>query len=274
MITGDALGKFVKILRELGERKPLVHHITNYVTVNDCANITLAAGGSPIMASAPEESGDIAAISSSLVLNIGTLTPGAVKSMIIAGRAANAAGVPVIFDPVGAGASRLRNEAVAEILDRVRVTILRGNISEAGFILGTSAGARGVDASEGDGGDAGRIAAELSARRGFVVAVTGAADAVSDGRRTVTIHNGHSFMSKVTGTGCMCSSLIGAFAGASPDTPLEAAAAALMTIGVAGEIAFEQAGAKGSGSFRAALIDAVSLMTAETLAARAKLYEA
>ena len=130
-IDGDALGKFVKILRELRESKPLVHHITNYVTVNDCANVTLAAGGSPIMASAREEAGDIAAISSSLVLNIGTLNPETIESMIIAGRAANAAGVPVIFDPVGAGASKLRNEATARILDDVRVTILRGNVSEA-----------------------------------------------------------------------------------------------------------------------------------------------
>jgi hydroxyethylthiazole kinase len=270
----DKLGEMAAVLSEIRDKGPLVHHITNYVTVNDCANITLAAGASPVMADSPEESGEIAAISSSLVLNIGTLSSGAVESMIIAGRSANRAGIPVVFDPVGAGASRLRNGAAARILDEVRVAALRGNISEAGFILGTGAGARGVDASDADGGDSGRAAAELASRLGCVVAVTGAVDAVSDGERTFMIENGHPFMAKVTGTGCMCSSLVGAFLGASPRPALESVAAAIATMGVAGEIAYERAGILGSGSFRAALMDAVSVMTEEIFVKRAKIYEA
>ncbi|MDR3075926.1 MAG: hydroxyethylthiazole kinase, partial [Synergistaceae bacterium] len=204
-----------------------------------------------------------------------TLNEKIVESMIIAGRSANAAGVPVIFDPVGAGASRLRNEAAARIVKEVRVSVIRGNISEAGFMLGTSRGAKGVDASEGDeGNDVGRAASALARGLGCVAAVTGAADAVSDGRRTVLVQNGHPFLSKVTGTGCMCSSLAGAFCGASPGAVFEASAAALITMGIAGEIAFERAGASGAGSFHIAVIDAVSAMTEEILASRAKLYEA
>jgi hydroxyethylthiazole kinase len=274
-ITGEALAEYAGILGTLRAKKPLVHHITNYVTVNDCANITLAIGAAPIMADAAEEAGGIAGISSSLVLNIGTLNARTVESMILAGRGANDAGIPVIFDPVGAGASKLRNDATERILREIRVSVLRGNISEAGFILGTGGGAKGVDASDSDlGGDAGRMAAELSGKLGCVVAITGAVDAVAGGKRTVLIENGHEFLSRVTGTGCMCSSLVGSFCGASPKKLFEAAAAAIVTMGAAGEIAFERAGHIGTGAFHTAIIDAASGMAEAEFIRRAKLYEA
>jgi hydroxyethylthiazole kinase len=274
-ITKEGAAEYTKILTILREKKPLVHHITNYVTVNDCANITLAIGASPIMADAIEEAADIAAIASSVVLNMGTLNNRTVESMIEAGRAANQNGTPVVFDPVGAGASKLRNDSSALIIDEVHTDILRGNISEIGFILGLGGGTKGVDASDKDlKNDAGQIASALARKEHCVVAITGAIDAVSDGTRVIRIENGHPALSGITGTGCMCSSLPGAFCGAAHDSPFEAAVAALLVMGVAGEIAYERAGSLGNGSFRMAIIDAVSKMDEATLIDRAKLYEA
>jgi hydroxyethylthiazole kinase len=274
-IKGEALDKYAKIIGSVRSRKPLVHHITNYVTVNDCANVTLAIGASPIMADAIEEAPEIAAISSAVVLNIGTLNDRVLASMIAAGRRANELRIPVVFDPVGAGASKFRNDSVASILSEVKASVIRGNVSEIGFILGLGMSARGVDASESDSAsDASEIASGTAKKLGCTVAVTGAVDAVSDGSRTVLIKNGHPAMAGITGTGCMCSSLTGSFCGASPDTLFESVASAVTAMGIAGEIAFERAGHLGNGSFRAALIDAVSRMDASALRQRAKLYEA
>ena len=266
-----------RLLESVRNKNPLIHHITNYVTVNDCANITLAVGASPVMADDISEAADIARIASALVINMGTLNERTVASMLAAGKAANEAGIPVVFDPVGVGASSLRNQSAARILDEVRISVLRGNISEIKRIAGAQAETKGVDASQEDlltAADAVAVAKSLPAKLGCVVAVTGAIDIVSDGEKTVCIENGHFMLSNITGTGCMCSSLIGSFCGAEPGSCFEAAAAALMTMGVAGEIAFEQAGGKGNGSFRAALHDAVSHMDGKVLIGRAKLYEA
>lgn len=265
-------GRLLELVRDI---KPLVHHITNYVTVNDCANITLAVGASPIMADAVEEAGDIAAIASAVVLNMGTLNSRTVESMLEAGKSANKKGIPVVFDPVGAGASRFRNNTATRILSEVKISVLRGNISEIRYISGLAANTKGVDASESDiGGDAGKIALELAGRLGCVVAITGAVDTVSDGKRTVFVKNGHPALSGITGTGCMCSSLMGSFCGAAPDAPFEAAVAALLCMGIAGETANEKAGQAGNGSFRMAIIDAASRMDAGTLNGRAKYHEA
>lgn len=267
--------EYGRLLELIREKKPLVHHITNYVTVNDCANITLAVGASPIMADAIEEAGDIAAIASAVVLNMGTLNSRTVPSMIEAGKSANRNGVPVVFDPVGAGASGLRNDTATRILAEVQIAVLRGNISEIRYISGLAANTKGVDASERDtGGDAGEIALALSRRLGCVTAITGAVDTVSDGKRVVYIENGHPALSGITGTGCMCSSLAGSFCGAAPETPFEAAVAALLCMGIAGEIAYEKAGQAGNGSFRMALIDAACRMDAGTLNGRARCREA
>lgn len=273
----DIKQKAADLIKQVREKAPLVHHITNYVTANDCANITLAIGASPIMADALEEAADIARIASAVVLNMGTLNERTIPSMIEAGKAAREAGIPIVFDPVGVGASRLRNETAARILENVRITVLCGNISEVRFLSGRQSKTKGVDASEHDlqnTEDAVSIAKSLAVRLDCVVAITGAVDVVSDGKQAVCIKNGHLMLSNLTGTGCMCSSLIGSFCGAAPDRPLEATVTALLSMGIAGEIAHIEADQRGNGSFRTALHDAVSRMDIDTLARRAKLYEA
>lgn len=259
------------------EKKPLVHHITNYVTVNDCANITLAIGASPIMADALEEAADITRIASALVLNMGTLNERTIPSMIAAGKAANESGVPVIFDPVGAGASDFRNKTASRILEEVKISVLRGNISEVRFLCGLSSTTKGVDASEEDAkqsDDAIDIAKMLATRLNCVVAITGAVDVVSDGKAVTCIKNGHPMLSNLTGTGCMCSSLIGSFCGVAEGAFLEATITALLTMGIAGEIASEKAGQHGNGSFRVELHNSISKIDGQMIAERMKIDEA
>lgn len=255
------LGAILTIVRE---KKPLVHHLTNYVTVNDCANATLAIGASPIMADDIEEAGDIAAIASALVLNIGTLNSRSVASMLAAGKRANEAGVPVVFDPVGAGASTLRNTTTKTILDQTKPAVIRGNISEIKFIAGVSSNTKGVDAAEQDATtlqeDNIPMAKQLAEDLQCIIAITGATDIVTDGKQTVLLQNGHPMLSAVTGTGCLTSSLIGSFCGAT-ENYLIAAIAGILTTSIAGEIAYEKAGHFGTGSFHIALIDAISQMS-------------
>jgi len=268
---------YAALLNKVRENKPLVHHITNYVTVNDCANITLAIGASPVMADAVGEAADIAALARALVLNMGTLNERSIPSMIAAGKAANAKGIPVVFDPVGAGASKLRNDTAASITSELRLSVIRGNISEIKFVAGLSARTKGVDASDSDiaGADsAGQTARALARKLGCVVVISGAIDTISDGAKIILVENGHPMLGNLTGTGCMCSSLIGSFCGAAPEEPLAAAAAAMMCMGIAGELAYENAGQRGNGSFRAALHDAVSRMDAATLEKLARYHEA
>ncbi|MCI8335981.1 MAG: hydroxyethylthiazole kinase [Peptococcaceae bacterium] len=261
----------VTILQQLGRlldalhtKKPLIHHLTNYVTVNDCANATLAIGASPIMADDIAEAGDIAAIASALVINIGTLNSRSISSMLEAGKRANAAGVPVVFDPVGAGASALRNTTTQRILSEIKPAVIRGNISEMKFIAGISAKAKGVDAGEADISfsleDTIAMAKKLSGELQCIVAITGKTDIITDGSKTVLLHNGHPMLSSVTGTGCLTSSLVGSYCGATTDYFL-AAIAGILTTSIAGEIAHKQAGHLGTGSFHIALIDAISKMS-------------
>jgi hydroxyethylthiazole kinase len=269
--------QYAALAEQVRVKKPLIHHITNYVTVNDCANITLAVGASPIMADALEEAADIARISSALVINMGTLNERTIQSMLAAGKAANKSCVPVIFDPVGAGASEFRNKTATRLLNEVKISVLRGNISEVCFLAGIQSDTKGVDASENDlknTTDAATVAKTLSDRLNCVVAITGAVDVVSDGKKIICIENGQPMLTNLTGTGCMCSSLIGSFCGAAPGKLLEATSTALLTMGIAGEIAYEKAGGQGIGNFRVALHDAVSRMDAVTLTRRAKVYEA
>ncbi|MDL2232492.1 hydroxyethylthiazole kinase [Ruminococcaceae bacterium OttesenSCG-928-L11] len=265
------------LIERVRTSNPLIHHITNYVTVNDCANITLAIGASPIMADALAEAADIAAMAQAVVLNMGTLNERTIPAMLAAGAAANRAGIPVVLDPVGAGASPLRGDTARQILDAVALTVLRGNSSEIRFMAGLSSSTKGVDASDSDlasDSDAMAVAKAAAQKLGCTVVITGPVDTVSNGVHGWRIANGHPMLARLTGTGCMCSSLIGSFCGAAPDAPLTACIAALLTEGIAGEIAYEQAGAQGTGSFRVAFHDAVSRMTADTLVGRAKLYEA
>lgn len=261
------------LIDKVRDQVPLIHQITNYVTVGDCANITLAIGASPVMADDISETEEITGISSALVLNIGTLNERTLASMLASGRRANKLGIPVVFDPVGAGASGLRSEAAGAILEQVRLAAIRGNLSEISFLAGQGSSTRGVDVSASDAdNDAASIAREIAVRYGCAAAITGAADIVSDGTRTVRIENGHPMLSRVTGTGCMCTALTASFAAVTKDY-LAAVVSGVAAMGIAGEIAFEKAGSLGTGSFRIALTDAVSKLDKTIMETRMKIHE-
>lgn len=262
-----------KLLKEVRAQGPLVHQITNYVTVGDCANITLAIGASPVMADDITETEDITGLSSALVINIGTLNERTIASMLASGIKANKLGIPVILDPVGAGASRLRNETAVRILKEIRPVIIRGNLSELSFLAGWKASTRGVDASADDlDHDRVSVAEHVARQYRCVTAVTGATDVISDGERTIQIENGHPMLTKVTGTGCMTTALTASFAAVTGDY-LAAAAAGVAAMGIAGEIAYEQAGSLGTGSFRVALTDAISRLDEAIIKSRIKIRE-
>jgi hydroxyethylthiazole kinase len=261
MTPGDSL-------RRLREAKPLVHQITNYVVMNETANATLALGALPVMAHAREEVEEMVALAGALVLNIGTLSPPWVEAMLLAGRAANAHGVPVVLDPVGAGATAYRTETAKRILDEVDVTVLRGNAGEVATLVGVAAEVRGVE-SIGAGADAADLAREAGRTLGLVASVTGPVDHVSDGEQVVAVANGHPLLATVTGTGCISSALTGCFVAVNRERPLEAAAEALVALGVAGEDAARDAG--GPGSFHVGLYDALAALDPDTLDGRARL---
>jgi len=254
-------------LRKVRERKPLVHQITNYVVMNETANATLALGALPVMAHAREEVEEMAGIASALVLNIGTLSPAWVDAMLAAGAAANARDLPVVLDPVGAGATRYRTDTAKRILDAVDVTVVRGNAGEVATLVGADAEVRGVESID-TGADAAELAREAARTLGVVASVTGPVDHVSDGETVVAIANGHPLLASITGTGCMSSALTGCFL-AVADTPFAGAVEALVAFGVAGEDAARVA--HGPGSFHVALYDALAALDPETLDARAKL---
>lgn len=261
---------YADLFARVREKRPLVHHITNYVTVNDCANITLCAGGAPVMADAPEEAAEMAAIASSLVLNIGTLNTVQIESMILAGRMANERGIPVILDPVGAGATRFRTDTTRRLLDELEITVLKGNAGEIGVVAGVEAIVRGVD-SHGVSGDPVTIAHRLAKALGIIVAVSGATDIVTDGKHTLLVENGHPLMGSISGTGCMAASVTGAFCAESKD-PLTASVAAFAALGLAGERA--AALAHGPFSFKMALFDELANLTPQDLATGARVRTA
>ena len=255
-------------LRTLRERKPLVHQITNYVVMNETANATLALGALPVMAHAREEVEEMVALASALVLNIGTLSPPWVEAMIAAGKAAGAAGTPVVLDPVGAGATRYRTDTAKRILCEVAVTVLRGNQGEVATLVGVAAEVRGVESLRA--ADEPAEIARLAARNlGLVASVTGVVDYVSDGERVLSVANGHELLASVTGTGCMSSAITGCFLAVKGDEPLTAASEALAAFGVAGEDAARDA--KGPGSFHVGLYDALAGLDPVTLDGRARI---
>ncbi len=266
------MNKFGIIIDTVREKKPLVHHITNYVTVNDCANITLAIGAAPVMADDIDEVAEIVSIASSLVINIGTLNKRTIESMVAAGKKANERGTPVILDPVGAGASVLRTETAARLIQEVKFAVIRGNVSEIKTLSKGTGSTRGVDANESDANAdnyldyTAQLAIDFAKKTGSVIAVTGVIDVISDGVKTYFIKNGHPMMAGVTGTGCMCTSLVGSCCGATEDHT-EAAVSAVAAMGLAGEKAFKrvQEAGLGSGSFRSFIIDETSLLTGDML---------
>ncbi|MDE7303969.1 MAG: hydroxyethylthiazole kinase [Oscillospiraceae bacterium] len=268
---------FKEMLENVRERCPLIHNITNYVTVNDCANILLACGGSPIMSDDIGEVEEITSICGGLNINIGTLNSRTIPAMLAAGKKANELGHPVLLDPVGAGASSLRTDTALKLLDEVRFTVIRGNISEIKTLAAGNGTTKGVDADSADRVDEENLervcgfVKAFAAKTGAVVAVTGAIDIVADKKKAYCIFNGHPMMSSVTGTGCQLSAMTAAYVTANPENALEAAAAAVCAMGVCGEIAHERLSERdGNSSYRNYIIDAVYNLRGGILEKRAK----
>ena len=267
------------MLENVRAKSPLVHNITNYVTVNDVANVLLAAGGSPIMSDDAADVEDITSICGGLNINIGTLNKNTIPSMFLAGKKANALGHIVLLDPVGAGASRLRTDTANRLMQEVRFDAVRGNISEIKALCTGSGSTKGVDAdavdavTEANLGNGVQLVKTFAAQTGCIIAVTGAIDLVSDGERCWCIRNGRAEMSRITGTGCQLSALMTAFLVANPDRKLDAAAAAVCMMGLAGEIGWAnmQPG-DGNSTYRNRIIDAIFNMTGDALEEGAK-YE-
>lgn len=267
------------MLENVRAKSPLVHNITNYVTVNDVANVLLAAGGSPIMSDDADDVEDITSICGGLNINIGTLNKNTIPSMFRAGKKANALGHIVLLDPVGAGASRLRTDTANQLLQEVRFDAVRGNISEIKTLCTGSGSTKGVDAdavdavTEANLDDGVALVKAFAKQTGCIIAVTGAIDLVSDGEHCWCIRNGRAEMSRITGTGCQLSALMTAFLVANPDRKLDAAAAAVCMMGLAGEIGWDnmQPG-DGNSTYRNRIIDAIFNMTGDALEEGAK-YE-
>ena len=272
--------EFAAILNQVRARKPLVQCITNFVTVNDCANIILASGGSPTMAEHPLEVEEAVSGVQALVCNMGAVEKA--DSMILAGKQANRLGIPVILDPVGAGGTRLRRDTVKRLLEEVHFTVIRGNASEIRYLAGQNTAGSGVDVSaldeitEENLSPVAAMAAELAQKLKTIIAISGKIDVITDGSRTCILRNGCATMARITGSGCMLTALMGAFCG-SWDDAFSAACTAMAAMGVSGEMAEQRRLANGTGNatFRSDLIDAVFNLTPQQLTqgVRYEIYE-
>lgn len=270
---------FQNMLKNVRTKCPLIHNITNYVTVNDCANIVLACGASPIMSDDKEEVSEITSICGGLNINIGTLNNRTIASMLIAGKRANELHHPIVLDPVGAGASKFRTETAIQLLEKIKFTVVRGNISEIKTLALGNGTTKGVDADVADKVTEDNLdgviafAKSFAKKTGAVIVITGTVDIVADSKKAYCIRNGHPMMSSVTGTGCQLSAMTAAFVTANPEYPLEAAAAAAAVMGYAGELAYNRlTEMDGNSTYRNYIIDAIYNMTPEMLEKGAK-YE-
>lgn len=268
-----------KCLENVKENTPLIHNITNYVTVNDVANALLASGGSPIMSDEPDDVADITSICGGLNINIGTLNKRSIEAMFISGKKSKELGHIVLLDPVGAGASKLRTETAVKIMEEIKPDIIRGNISEIKTLALGSGTTKGVDADAADVvtdenlDSMVEFAKAFSKKSGAVIAITGAIDLVADSKKCYVIRNGSPMMSRITGTGCMLSGLTTAYAVANPDNIIEAVAASVCLMGLAGQIGvLKMSDNEGNSSLRNHIIDAIYNMDAEKLNKGAK-YE-
>ena len=241
------------LLKKLRQEKPLVHHITNWVTIYDCANITRAIGALPVMAHSREEAADMSSIANALVLNIGTLTPALIESMKLAGKAANEKNIPIVLDAVGVGATKLRDDKAFELLNDVKIDIIKGNSSEIAKLAGEDVQTKGVEATKVEK-DLIEIAKKLANGRNSTVVVTGEEDIVTNGNKIYIVKNGHEMMGQFVGTGCMAASVIASFAAVEKDYAV-AAASALTCFGIAGELAAK--GLKGPGSYKENFYDEI-----------------
>ena len=270
---------FGECIRNVRDKMPLVHNITNYVTVNDVANVLYACGGSPIMSDEPDDVADITSICGGLNINIGTLNKRSIEAMFVAGRRARELGHVILLDPVGAGASALRTDTAVRIMQELRPTIVRGNISEVKTLALGSGSTKGVDADVADAVSEENLdemvafAKEFAKKADCIAAITGAIDLISDGDVCYVIRNGRPEMGRITGTGCQLSGVVTAFAVANPDNMTQACAAAVCTMGLAGEIGWSnmQKG-DGNSTYRNRIIDAIYCMDEQTLENGAK-YE-
>ena len=267
------------MLEQVRERKPLIHNITNYVTVNDVANMVLACGAAPIMADDSGEVEEITALCAGLNINIGTLNQRTIQAMVLAGLKANSLRHPVILDPVGAGASKLRTGTALDLLKTIKFTVIRGNVSEIKTLAQGSNTTQGVDAAVVDAvTEANLVQAvaevkKFAGQTGAIIAMTGAIDIVADAEHAYIIRNGTPFLSRITGSGCMLSAMTTAFVAANPGQELNAAAAAVCAMGYAGEVAARRLTEQdGNGSFRTYLLDAISNLQGTGLERGAK-YE-
>lgn len=255
MDTASIKAFFAKVREE----KPLIHHLTNTVTMNDCANVTLAIGASPVMASHLEEVTDIVRRAKALVINFGTSGNDTYEAMLLAGKAANEQGIPVVFDPVGVGASPFRTNRAKELLGLVNISIVRGNASEVHALIGGETLTKGVDVGKVDMSKS-ELAVEAAQKLGAVVVISGEQDVVSDGVNIVRIHNGDPWLTKITGTGCMTTSLIACFAAVTENT-FHAAITGMSVMSLAGDLAkIRLAENDGIGTYRVKLMDEIFLM--------------
>jgi hydroxyethylthiazole kinase len=261
---------FSGMLSDVRKKRPLVHHITNYVTVNDCANVTICIGASPVMAHAKDEVAEMVSMAGALVLNIGTLDGALVESMLRAGARANELGIPIILDPVGAGATGLRTDSARRLMHDLDIAVIKGNAAEIAVLAGAEGIVKGVE-SYGITGEPLDVAKGLAQGSGLTVAISGATDIVTDGKRTLLVDNGHPLMGKVSGTGCMAASMAGAFAAVTKDYVM-ASAAAFAAFGLAGEKAARHS--NGPASFKVALLDEVYGLMPEELEKGARVREA
>jgi hydroxyethylthiazole kinase len=267
MFDEQLAGKAASNLKKVREQKPLVHNITNFVVMNYTANALLACGASPVMAHAPEEVKEMVEIANALVLNIGTLTPYWVDSMLQAGRHANERGIPIILDPVGSGATTLRTESAKQLVNELSISVIRGNASEVLSLAFEDSQTKGVDSLH-TVEEAAEAAAILAKELNTTLAITGPVDLITDGERVCRVSNGHELMGCVTGTGCTATAIMGAYLGIDDDA-VEAATTALAYFGVAGEKGSLQAQAPGS--FQIALLDALYTIDEDTLKDKARI---
>jgi len=245
-------------LKAVREKRPLVHHLTNWVTIYDCAQVVKSFGASPVMAHAPEEVAQMVGLASALVLNIGTLTADFIESMKIAARAASSRNIPVVLDVCGAGATAFRDRKSSELLEGKHISIIKGNSSEIARIAGWDVRTRGVDAAH-VGADLHKIATALARQRNCTVVITGKEDIITNAKTTYVVRNGSEILTHVVGTGCMATSVIGTFTGASPHDITAAAAAGLSCYEIAAELAVKKS--SGPASFKQHLFDCIFYLT-------------
>lgn len=269
MSFSSKLGDHLNNVRKV---KPLVHHITNFVVMELTANVTLHIGGSPVMAHSTREVTDMVKLASCLNINMGTLEPDWVEAMLSAGKQANSSGVPVVFDPVGNGATPYRTEIASEIARDVKLTVIRGNAGEIGVLANAGGEVRGVD-SVGGPENRGEVAKALAKQLNTIVAITGETDYVSDGVRLFGIRNGHKYLTQLTGTGCSATTAISCFVGANRDDPCLASVAALAFFGAAAEKAACDSSTKGPASFKMNFHDTLATMTVDEFTSLVKVDE-